>query len=368
MKAFNWNKNFETGLTDVDHQHRNLVDIVNQFGLLITENRVDRKSLLKIFTRLCDYTEYHFKDEESMMKSIGIDPRHLKHHIYSHHSFLEEVSALFAMISEENISSTKHLLDYLIHWLAYHILGQDQHMARQIEAIQSGMSPAKAYEMEERERDKATEPLLFALSGLFEQVSARNRELLQLNQSLEKKVTKRTRELSEANSYLKELSITDPLTGLPNRRHAMHSLDIVWEESIREQSSMVCMVIDVDHFKEVNDTSGHDAGDVVLMVLAKSLQHSLRSDDIVCRLGGDEFMVICPKTDSEGGLKIAELTRQEISKLKVPTGEGFWRGSISVGVAARTDKIESYDALIKAADTGVYAAKAAGKNCVRMGK
>ncbi len=81
MKAFNWNENFETGLTDVDHQHSKLVDIVNQFGQFITENRADSKSLLQIYSQICNYTEYHFRDEESLMKSIGIDSRHLKHHM-----------------------------------------------------------------------------------------------------------------------------------------------------------------------------------------------------------------------------------------------------------------------------------------------
>jgi hemerythrin len=124
-------------------------------------------------------------------------------------------------------------------------------------------------------------------------------------------------------------------------------------------------MIDADHFKEVNDTYGHDAGDSVLIKLAKTLQHSLRNDDIVCRLGGDEFFVICPNTDREGGMYIAELTRKVVSELRVHTGGEPWHGSVSIGVASRSPDMESCDELIKAADKCLYAAKEAGKNCVR---
>jgi len=125
------------------------------------------------------------------------------------------------------------------------------------------------------------------------------------------------------------------------------------------------MMIDADHFKEVNDTYGHDAGDDVLRGLAKELQGSVRSDDIVCRLGGDEFLIICPNTGLKGGMTIAELTRKKVADLRIQTGDGNWHGSISVGVAVRLSTMNHHEELIKIADDGVYAAKRDGKNCVR---
>jgi len=128
------------------------------------------------------------------------------------------------------------------------------------------------------------------------------------------------------------------------------------------------MMIDADHFKEINDTYGHDAGDTVLCELARTLQHSVRTDDFVCRLGGDEFLIICPKTDSKGGLNIAQIVRSKVSEMSVKTGGGFWNGSVSIGLAGYHKNMKNYEALIKAADEGVYEAKKAGKNCVRTSK
>lgn len=125
-------------------------------------------------------------------------------------------------------------------------------------------------------------------------------------------------------------------------------------------------MVDADHFKEVNDTFGHDAGDDVLRELSKALAHTVRSDDIVCRLGGDEFLIICANTDQEGGMHIAELARATVSVLRVPTGDAAWPGSISAGVAARSAEMGNHEALIKRADEGVYAAKRDGRNCVRF--
>jgi hemerythrin len=126
------------------------------------------------------------------------------------------------------------------------------------------------------------------------------------------------------------------------------------------------MMIDADHFKEVNDTYGHDAGDVVLNELARTLKYSFRSDDVVCRLGGDEFFVICPNTNLEGGMYAAEISRNAASKLRVPTGGEPWHGSVSICVAVWAPEMKSYEELIKVADNSVYAAKQAGKNCVRF--
>ena len=166
------------------------------------------------------------------------------------------------------------------------------------------------------------------------------------------------------NKQLEELSLTDSLTKLPNRRCAIRKLKAYWQESTHNNEPLVCIMIDVDYFKQVNDSAGHDAGDRLLTELSQTLADSFRSDDVVCRLGGDEFFVICPNTDAQGGVHIAELTRHKVNQMLVPVGESVWRGSISVGVAQRTDAMIDYNDLIKAADEAVYQSKSEGRNKV----
>ncbi|MFP4161274.1 MAG: GGDEF domain-containing protein [Ectothiorhodospira sp.] len=365
MRAFQWNENFVTGLSAVDDQHHHLVELINQLGRLMGGNRIHRKDLETLYQQLVDYADYHFREEEGLMQSTGLDDRHVKAHQEVHRGFLDEVTRLHASLEQGTPQAGRHLLDYLSHWLAFHVLGQDQNMARQIQAIRKGATPEAAFEAEERESHASTGPLLEALSGLFALVSERNRQLVQLNQSLEGRVTARTRELTEANRRLEVLSRTDVLTGLPNRRHAMKELRALWEESSSMGRPLACMMIDADHFKEVNDTHGHDSGDQVLIQLARTLKHDLRNDDIVCRLGGDEFLVLCPETPYQGALHIAEQVREAVSALRVPTGDEAWRGSVSIGVAVRTAPMRHPDDLIRLADESVYLAKDAGRGCVR---
>ncbi len=124
------------------------------------------------------------------------------------------------------------------------------------------------------------------------------------------------------------------------------------------------MMIDADGFKVINDTYGHEAGDEVLRQLARCLKNSVRNDDVVCRLGGDEFLILCGLTNLTGAITIAEKLRREVAALRIPAGAGVWQGSVSVGVAERTSVLDTFDDLLKLADDAVYAAKRNGRNCV----
>ncbi|NHA13397.1 GGDEF domain-containing protein [Thioalkalivibrio sp. XN279] len=365
MTAFKWNQNFVTGLGEVDSQHQRLVQLINELGDMLGENQFTQADLESLLGELADYAKHHFSEEETLMARAGIDPRHLQAHEAAHAGFLEEVALLQAGLQGDSAQAAMRLLDYLTHWLAFHILGQDQNMAAQLGMIAAGASPAEAFATKEAESAGATEPLLAALSGLFAQVSERNRELVKLAQELEARVQRRTSALVEANRKLEVLSLTDVLTGLPNRRHAMARLDALWEESCTGDHALACMMLDADHFKAVNDTHGHDAGDHVLVEFAVTVRDALRNDDLVFRLGGDEFLVVCPRTGLAGALQVAEKVLQAIRALDVPVGHGRWRGSASIGVAVKTAEMAHYDELILVADRNVYEAKQAGRNCVR---
>jgi diguanylate cyclase (GGDEF)-like protein len=171
-------------------------------------------------------------------------------------------------------------------------------------------------------------------------------------------------ELAVTNRRLQEAALTDVLTGLPNRRFAIERLQQEWQTGSRSKRPMACMVIDVDQFKSINDSYGHDVGDLVLQETAQSIKRGLRAQDVVCRTGGDEFLVICPETDTAAALVCAERVRKSVAEMRVLTGDVELQGSVSIGVAARSAATADIDRLIKRADEGVYRAKELGRNCV----
>lgn len=368
MESFHWDKHFETAISTVDEQHRGLVDLINEFGeLLIQASTVSGDAIEDLFNRLAAYAQYHFQEEEALMQEAGLDPRHLQSHVLVHRQFVRDVTLLHEGLAQRP-EAAHELLKFLTYWLAYHILGSDQDMARQVRAIESGQSAKQAYLAAQVMQAGATEPLLVALNGLFQQVSERNRDLMELNRTLEEKVAERTRSLSQANQQLEQIALTDVLTDLPNRRHAMAWLERVWAQAEKDDSPLSCVMIDADGFKQVNDRYGHEAGDEVLRQLARHLRYCVRTDDTVCRLGGDEFLIICPGTDLDGALQAAEAVRRDIAQMRVSVSDGGqWVGSVSMGVAARVPATKNFDAIIKLADDGLYIAKRNGRNCVASG-
>lgn len=365
MEVFGWDSDLETGLENVDKQHRKLVDITNVLGKLLSEGNAKKEDLENILAELADYTDYHFAEEEKIMEQYKVDQRHISKHKEIHTGFLNDVGELQKDLANGKLKLSEDLLHFLANWLVYHILGSDMSMSRQVESIKNGMSAEEAYETKEGKVDKATSMLLKSMNNLFEQVTSRNKELKELNTNLEDIVEKRTSELNEANKNLYKLATTDVLTGLANRRQAMNDLDILWNHKEKDIQNLSCMMIDADNFKQINDNYGHDAGDIVLQELSKMLEHSVRTDDIVYRLGGDEFFIVCPETDEEGVLKVAQNVHKKVNELNVKAGDGMWKGSISVGVSTRTKSMQNIDELIKQADLAVYASKEAGKNCVK---
>ncbi|QIZ77637.1 GGDEF domain-containing protein [Ferrimonas lipolytica] len=365
MSSFQWDKHFITGLATVDSQHKQLVNIINGYALELNQRNVQPQALAQLFEQLIDYSQYHFAEEEREMRTAGVDPRHQQLHVDAHQAFLADVLQQQSVIASNDLDGQHQLLDYLVNWLAFHILGIDQNMARQIQAINAGVTAEQAYIEEERNADPAVQPLVSTLERLYKQVSLRNQQLLTLNRSLEKRIAERTEALSQANKQLEVIASTDSLTGLPNRRYAINRLMELWQVSRQSKRSLVCMVIDADGFKQVNDNYGHIFGDTVLAELGKVLQYAIRTDDIICRVGGDEFFAIFPDTDLNGGLQLAQQILTEVRAVSVPTPDQPWQARVSIGVACSTTSMRSYQELIKLADKGVYLAKAAGKNCIR---
>lgn len=163
-----------------------------------------------------------------------------------------------------------------------------------------------------------------------------------------------------------ELSIIDPLTGLYNRRYMMNQLKQLLNRSALGDSPVSIASFDIDHFKSVNDTHGHDAGDVVLKEFSKRLKENVRPMDIVCRHGGEEFLVIMPDTSGDLACSAAERIRRSVAMRPFNVADSNLSLEITVSAGVSTEEIggQSADELMKRADEALYKAKNAGRNRV----
>lgn len=163
-----------------------------------------------------------------------------------------------------------------------------------------------------------------------------------------------------------ELAVTDQLTGLHNRRYMNGQLDSLVKRAVMGGEPVSALLIDIDFFKKINDTFGHDIGDEVLREFALRLASNVRAIDLPCRFGGEEFVVVMPDTALADALRIAERIRNNVagSPFKVAQGQELLTVTISVGVSATTGQGDTPEALLKRADEGVYQAKASGRNAV----
>jgi two-component system cell cycle response regulator len=163
-----------------------------------------------------------------------------------------------------------------------------------------------------------------------------------------------------------EAAVTDALTGLFNRRYMESQLSAHVDQAAHRGRSLSVLALDIDFFKSINDTHGHDTGDQVLKELAQRLKRNVRNLDVVCRTGGEEFIVILPDTDSEAAEKIAERIRRSVSAKHF--GMGLKYGplglTISIGIATLAGAQDSMDELLKRADQTLYRAKREGRNRV----
>jgi diguanylate cyclase (GGDEF)-like protein len=171
-------------------------------------------------------------------------------------------------------------------------------------------------------------------------------------------------QLAAMNSRLERLAITDELTGLSNRRHGMSRLAEQWDLVERYTRPLTIAMIDIDHFKKINDTHGHDAGDAILNRLASVLTKHTRGTDTLCRVGGDEFLVIFPSQTIEEAIVCAERCLSEFNSGSLNFAGHIIKTTISIGLATRTRAMAQLPDILKAADQALYAAKHAGRHIV----
>lgn len=174
-----------------------------------------------------------------------------------------------------------------------------------------------------------------------------------------------SRQLLEELQDLRTQSMRDPLTGLGNRRAAEQEFRRRMAELHRYGTPFCLLFADIDHFKQVNDTYGHDVGDRVLVMVGKTLRNALRGMDSVARWGGEEFLMILPQLDSQSLKQAAERLRIFVQSSPLHVGEGLLRVTVSVGGALAYEG-DGLDSLVERADTAMYQAKQAGRNRIML--
>lgn len=205
-------------------------------------------------------------------------------------------------------------------------------------------------------------------------VKLRTRALARQAERLHALIEERTRELEDANHHLERLSLLDELTGIPNRRYFDRALAQTWEAAAHTMKPLSLILLDLDHFKMLNDARGHPAGDASLVQVARLLAQRIRRSgdlaargpDVAARIGGEEFAILLSNTDLPTATRIAESLRESVQEMVIAFESANLKVTVSCGVATTTHVADnSAEGLVRRADRALYAAKAAGRNCVR---
>ncbi|MES0882176.1 GGDEF domain-containing protein [Roseibium sp. SCP14] len=190
------------------------------------------------------------------------------------------------------------------------------------------------------------------------------------NRKLESQLLESKKHIESLQSALEAIryeSLTDELTTLNNRKHFENSIEKITDQSNESGRGFALLMTDIDHFKKFNDTYGHQTGDQVLRLVALAVKQNIKTQDVACRYGGEEFAIILPHTDLEEAKKIGESIRTAVMSkelVKRSTGENLGRVTISVGIACYQN-MDTPHSILSRADEALYSAKNAGRNLVR---
>lgn len=208
-----------------------------------------------------------------------------------------------------------------------------------------------------------------SVKGLIENLVDDTKKMVDENHKLEMKLNRSSVEMEEMRQNMESLrreALTDPLTGLPNRKSFETELRIASADALDNRKPLSMLMIDIDHFKNFNDTFGHQVGDQVLRLVSRSLVDGIKGQDMAARFGGEEFVVVLPDTNLRNAEKVAETLRKRIAAKDIinqTKGEKLGRLTISLGVS-ELHPGEPLHHLIERADKGLYKAKDDGRNCV----
>lgn len=473
IDVFPWSTNFDTGIAEIDEQHKVLVKLINQLATHLG-NESDIDLLDKTFVELADYADYHFQSEERIWKKYFPSNSSLKRHKETHASFVTLVLELKAEEANKPINEVvEDLLAFLTHWLAHHILDSDMRMSKVVAAMQAGFSLESAKQQmnkemsgvmggvldttismydhlctrtldlkrEINERSKVEKQLRLA-SSVFENtldgiyITDINNLIVSTNPAFQKitgysaaevigknpsmlssgkqdpefyadmwktlstsgywqgEIWNRRkqgeiypelltilpivddnrvithyiglfRDISHSKKQQEKLELMahyDVLTQLPNRILLADRFRRAVAHSKRTKTQLAVCFLDLDDFKPVNDTYGHETGDQLLIEVAARIKASIRDEDTVSRHGGDEYVLLIGDLDSF--TQCAVMLDRIIHALALPYSIGQQDISISASIGVSLAAIDDtdLDTLMRQADQAMYQAKLAGRN------
>jgi len=232
---------------------------------------------------------------------------------------------------------------------------------RPITAISRALEPAQG-------KDTPAIPVLSRdeIGGMATEFNRLRDELVRANIGLEQRIELANDQLRRINAELERMTITDPLTGLHNRRYfeKLMEQEVAMASRHADSSQSSIILVDIDGFKQLNDQHGHDVGDGVIREIARILQQRIRRTDALCRIGGDEFFVLCRQTDRQQVMQIAEDLRQSVARQPLVSGGCILPVTISLGAATigGDRKPATVDELFRLADRALYRSKHEGRN------
>ena len=257
------------------------------------------------------------------------------------------ISVLFTALTSQKIIPLYHIAPVVMKW------------GSAFELILFSIGLADMVHNERRLREKAQKETAQAQQELLD-------SQIKLNHDLDDLVTQRTLELEQANQQLRDLNTKDDLTGLRNRRFLNEALPNEYRRAYRDKTPLSVLMMDMDYFKQLNDTYGHQFGDHCLIEAGQLLEScTRRPPDIAVRYGGEEFVVVLPNTDLDGAVTVAEKIRAAFEKHVIRYGGQTAHLTVSIGLASETPtQRDEYESLLRLADDLLYQAKAKGRNRV----
>ena len=363
FEVFPWNEEFETGIAIIDEQHKKLIHLLNKLRETLMQD--DATELTLVFDELVAYAKHHFATEEVIWEPCFRDDPLLVSHQDTHTSFLPKVLELKKEHDRKPLrENIEHIVKFLIRWLVFHIIDSDKRMAIILHKVESGASLVDAKRISDEEMSGSARILIDTLLNMYDCLSSRTLALMRQRTAHNKAEEK----LREAYLKLEELAVTDQLTGLFNRRHFDEAFERELRRAKREKYFLIYIMLDLDHFKKLNDHYGHAQGDLALQKVGQKLKEICRRPgDFVFRIGGEEFGILVTDQSSQSGIEHAERIRMAIKDLGIPNVDSDITDHLtaSIGVVAKMPtSVDTMDSYMSEADANLYRAKELGRNQV----